>query len=532
MASSLYGLQYDFVYDQRNYLVVSKPDPITSADLAGIQINMLMSNPIPKLLPLEMDEVNLEVKLRYDLTSKRMLSYEFQSRKLSMSEFYRLLLQIVNVVEDSTRYMLDESNYLLHEEFVFIGQGMQDIYLTYVPMKVMEKDMHPADEMMRFLTQLVRYVDEVKGAGFQRLLAYCGLLDSYSLTGFKQELRQAMEEGQRAAAPSYNAQPLASERSIQAQAPSPPEHSNRVAIAVENSGLTANPATKSVRKRIPKPVSPLGSSEQKVKPTEALPPLSQREMIILGAVSLLLLAMVWKVYTASPSEGMLLISLGLSLLIGDLAFIYIRLWRPGRPLPSFIRKQRQETDQHLEEARHQAQAGRQQSAAMKEASAASPIFTEKPARQSASSSVVTPPAISKGASQADASYYHNLSMQTQLLSSPSQDATVLLAPQAEMDIPHLIKRDGGIPVEKIPLPGSSLTIGRNADSVDYVEDVLGVSRLHVQILLEDGQYAAKDLGTQNGTLFNGEKMVPYKQYPLNDGDVIRIIRSEFEFKIS
>ncbi|MDH6675780.1 pSer/pThr/pTyr-binding forkhead associated (FHA) protein, partial [Paenibacillus sp. LBL] len=51
---------------------------------------------------------------------------------------------------------------------------------------------------------------------------------------------------------------------------------------------------------------------------------------------------------------------------------------------------------------------------------------------------------------------------------------------------------------------------------------VGTSRAHVELSREGGEYVLKDLGSRNGTILKGESMVPYKEYPLKEGDTFVI----------
>ncbi|MCZ8521517.1 MULTISPECIES: DUF6382 domain-containing protein [Paenibacillus] len=114
------------------------------------------------------------------------------------------------------------------------------------------------------------------------------------------------------------------------------------------------------------------------------------------------------------------------------------------------------------------------------------------------------------------------------------DATVFLGgaqqqAAAEPAVPKLEwDREGAR--EQIPLTKTSFVIGRAGGEADWVHDELGVSRLHAEFVREEGGgIAIKDLGSRNGTLVNGEALVPYKTHALKEGDKIRIVSAEFTF---
>ncbi len=51
---------------------------------------------------------------------------------------------------------------------------------------------------------------------------------------------------------------------------------------------------------------------------------------------------------------------------------------------------------------------------------------------------------------------------------------------------------------------------------------LGVSRYHAEIIFQDATYFIKDMGSTNGTWVNNQKIAPYRQTVLQDGDQIRL----------
>lgn len=52
----------------------------------------------------------------------------------------------------------------------------------------------------------------------------------------------------------------------------------------------------------------------------------------------------------------------------------------------------------------------------------------------------------------------------------------------------------------------------------------GVSRLHAEIQLFNDRVCVQDLGSRNGTFVNNEKIAPYIEHPLYDGDWLKLGR--------
>ena len=116
----------------------------------------------------------------------------------------------------------------------------------------------------------------------------------------------------------------------------------------------------------------------------------------------------------------------------------------------------------------------------------------------------------------------------------SGDATVVLDEPASGKAGErkavLEFRDAGGTLAIAPVTGERLTIGREGGASDLKLSMPGVSRLHCEIVRVQGGYGLVDLGSTNGTRLNGERLVPYKLYPLQEGDVFCVIDTEFTFK--
>ncbi|MEH2354239.1 FHA domain-containing protein [Nostoc sp.] len=64
-------------------------------------------------------------------------------------------------------------------------------------------------------------------------------------------------------------------------------------------------------------------------------------------------------------------------------------------------------------------------------------------------------------------------------------------------------------------------IGRSPDS-DLLLDSPDISRVHGKFFVKNGNYYFSDLGSRNGSIFNGKQAEKDRPYSLSDGDIIRI----------
>lgn len=90
----------------------------------------------------------------------------------------------------------------------------------------------------------------------------------------------------------------------------------------------------------------------------------------------------------------------------------------------------------------------------------------------------------------------------------------------------MVSTRGSRPVQ-FDLGGHLIGIGRASDN-DVILDDPTVSRHHCQLKLEHGAYSFTDLGSQNGSLVNGETV---SQIALGPGDVIRIGDTQIDFQV-
>lgn len=151
------------------------------------------------------------------------------------------------------------------------------------------------------------------------------------------------------------------------------------------------------------------------------------------------------------------------------------------------------------------------------------------------------------ASDTSEAYYKSLSGVTELLNTVSKQETVLLRPDQEVQslpvqqspISCLDRKPPGsgenerIRLQPDQFVGGSFIIGRDPQLVQYVEHTDGASRTHIELCIDAGgtNHIVKDLSSTNGTVLNGEPMVPYKEYTMKDGDTFKIAGVSYTYRL-
>ncbi|ADM69107.2 hypothetical protein GMA19_01273 [Paenibacillus polymyxa E681] len=151
------------------------------------------------------------------------------------------------------------------------------------------------------------------------------------------------------------------------------------------------------------------------------------------------------------------------------------------------------------------------------------------------------------ASDTSEAYYKSLSGVTELLNAASKQETMLLRPDQEIQISSVQqspiacldrKPPGSGGTERIRLQpdqfvAGSFIIGRDPQLVQFVEHTNGASRSHIELCIVTGEHShiVKDLSSTNGTVLNGEPMVPYKEYTMKDGDTFKIAGVSYTYRL-
>lgn len=73
-----------------------------------------------------------------------------------------------------------------------------------------------------------------------------------------------------------------------------------------------------------------------------------------------------------------------------------------------------------------------------------------------------------------------------------------------------------------------ITIGRKSGN-DLHFNRPEISGNHAEFLVENEEFFISDLGSTNGTMMNGAKLLPHQKYALQDGDVISIAPFRIQF---
>lgn len=125
--------------------------------------------------------------------------------------------------------------------------------------------------------------------------------------------------------------------------------------------------------------------------------------------------------------------------------------------------------------------------------------------------------LERGAASGRAGKWQSTQMFTQ-----SKIAELLEGASIEQSI-FLLRKPMGLSLSGL----RQFTIGRTQDN-DILMNDFAISRSHAVVEIRGEIYYVKDLGSSNGTYVNG-KLIDDRGTPLEDGDIVRFARYEFQF---
>ncbi|WP_419885932.1 DUF6382 domain-containing protein [Paenibacillus sp. B-A-8] len=547
----LYGLTRDFIQQDGIYMMLGEPEGMPVSKLNMVQARMLMNTDIPHHLRLLLREIDLKVTMEYAVLRKKMLSHLLKSEKLSMTSFFGLLLQIAQGMEDGRLYMLRAEQYALHGDYIFIEGSLHSgkVYLTYIPIQGNEPTSRLGESLKSLIMVLMASITELTGSGVQRVLQYCGE-EEFTPAGLKSLLSELLTEGDSRSREISNSEIMASIPPKMTEA-SLIEPERRMQERVRE--LFVNEVTAPQKKISERNEEKILNMQQNAAPwlssysspnlrlkeeEKSLPSLeddnlinsqtsSSRTYLILGC--LLGDALLWKfLYLNSPKPLWLAVCGIATIALSVLSWM---VWS-GR-IRFGSNEQKDHTNEDPEDTNW--------SSSRRELEwnfGRNPVTTTRPAAKIPKVDQYTSDPLSSVPTARAESRIEEHSFVT----PPEPIAPTALLSREETpeqgkrnhkparNVPYLKRNDEDeAEAETIVLNRTSFIIGRSAEVAQYVERSEGASRVHAEISRSPGGYVLKDLDSRNGTLFQGEAMIPYKEYPLSEGTVFKIVKGSYTF---
>ncbi|WP_339785492.1 DUF6382 domain-containing protein [Paenibacillus sp. FSL R7-0313] len=585
----MYGLTRDFIRNGGAFMVLEKAEGLRMEELSRVQMGMLSSNQIPRLLPVHIREVDRNVTLQYDISGYKMLSQMLKSGKIKLRVLYGLLFQLADAFMECRQYMLEPRKLLIQEEYLFINGSLEqgELGMVYVP--VMDRvEVDPTSQQFRELViRLMAHVQELQGEGIQSVLQLCDnerwdirqlrelLLELYAdeqenggsaaflssrtsetfddsrgnlhLSISERDSRLANSRSYQPGAPVQNA---AVEPQLNFRHPQKTSKSQVEDIPVRSRTFTGRRSSEQSSlersNSIDQGLSNRYDSLERVDmEVEEKPGSSKVTYMILGCM--VVMALVWRfIYMEQPGQTQMILCMVLSLgLLGVAGWTWKRKGSPHndaknkRPFSFNLGKnkgkQTEEDEELFQESWRWNAAERPAERINQTVASASEGGSEHSRYQSLHMTPEhsEPPIVQRHvetvASTSELIRQDAVAEATVNLQNLSGGNVIGAGPV--MASYYLERRSGtGDQHERMDVKGASFVIGRSADMVQWVDTATGVSRAHVELSRNKSGYVIKDLGSVNGTVLQGNILAPYKEYPLADGDTFTLAESVYTYR--
>lgn len=513
ITGSLYGFSWRMETGKGRYWVVKgDSEPIYAESLSKLDARLMERSDIPRVLPLEVEEWDSEITLRYRLPLGRSLEQYAAGEQLGLKQVLELLHSVVLILEDSRLHMLDEGKYVLHPSWILVGRNTSDLFLAYLPLRSIATKRSVRQELYQLAVRLL------DGAGIKHDTCPV-LLDCLKSSLFELgEFRQLLVGLQAETGPFGHLDRVGPEAGLRGNAepdwPFPtdyPEYRSQLPPPAPKgaSSITkeGDPAEKVMNE---------GDTLRFHTPASLLKPGVRRNLLLLALI------LIWGIAAWLQTEAVFAAAGGGTLILGAIYFKWSRrppedsLWEEDWALPDNdipVHKEAAVQCSHAQQQPHNR-----------------PYQMASPGSDD-SSSRAAPPERSFDWTASRHKLFTETPAQTVYLMQP--DETVLLTPETELLAPRVflesVQDSGSVTVE---LGKDRFVFGRSPEDADWVMEAAGVSRKHGAIIREGEGWSLIDYGSRNGSRLNGMPLIPDRAYPLKDGDRITAAQVEFIFRIA
>jgi len=555
----------DYAMNRGHELILDREQPITREELDTMELQMLRSNQVPFLLPVEWIEIDGCVTFRYSIEGRRMLSHQLQLQAMTMQQFYMCLLAITEALDGCKSYLLRPECCVLDEMYIFVGERWDEVSLLYVPFRNKEQ---AADELTAFLPLIMRlaaHVQQLDGAGLQAILRQVN--DSRSVrpalirtllqwiggesgehiqASTADSIANSRREGpinrKTANAPVVSSSenknvPKQPSPSVLSIGPGQSDHTGDDLYEGQQGGVISQQPPLSFygqsdlgnEQKHDLKLSTLDDDDEQAAASEQQ---SRNKWLMIGG-SAIATALVWRyTYADHPSSGSLMLALGATLCMAAALFFLLRRLRANDILGQ---PQAQLSGAML--------SGRESAAAELHYWPDSQLL-ERRNEHGVPSQIHSAPLVEKQSASAgfpSAAAVQQRGAESNRSSSTAAAVTVWMGGSAAGQSDKMADRMNGNPrweIERVlngkreqyTLPADEegaapFVIGRFSEKANVADDHPGISRVHVEFDRSEDGYNVKDMGSRNGTTLNGSPMIAYKSYKLNNGDTLQLAGS-------
>lgn len=134
MNSIINGRMVSYQNDlQRSYMVLK----LLQEDVIGeYQIRMIQENPTIQLLPLHKKQIDTDIYIFFDITSKITLNQLLKRIKINKHKFLSMIKSLIGAIGLGKLYLLQDGSFILNGDYIYIDPASLEISIAYLPIEL------------------------------------------------------------------------------------------------------------------------------------------------------------------------------------------------------------------------------------------------------------------------------------------------------------------------------------------------------------------------------------------------------------
>jgi hypothetical protein len=133
MDSIINGRMVSYQNDlQRSYMVLKL---LHEDVIVEYQIRMIQENPTIQLLPLHKKQIDTDIYIFFDITSKITLNQLLKRIKINKHKFLSMIKSLIGAIGLGKQYLLQSGSFILNSDSIYIDPASLEISIAYLPIE-------------------------------------------------------------------------------------------------------------------------------------------------------------------------------------------------------------------------------------------------------------------------------------------------------------------------------------------------------------------------------------------------------------
>lgn len=462
-------------------MTIERTIPFTSRDMNSLEMNMLSANTVHTFLPFDWNEIDNEIVFVYRIQHFKLLTHFYQPRSIKMIDYYSLLLSLLDALVTCYDYMLRPQCCLLDEKLIYYDPTNNSIRLVYLP--VQEQDHKEDHQLLLLAVRWSQLVDDLQFEGYQKILQLIGS-QHFPIIPLRQLLLDLIHQ-------------LSSHS--QEDLKTPYVDKIKPASVLYYDQNESEPSSEQAAIGFVR--SDQDEEYDDWEDESDRKPLGWKHYVMILLI-VVIVGLSWKkLYYEDATTTNFLFSCGITLImLTGIVIVIKQHWK----VLSIKKRDIEQVNVAL---------------------ATNPNVSIQPSRPSQLSSVEQPVKSNLEIKSVPNIGQARVATPQATVKFDQEHSTTALSSNRSNGTPSLLRKLFN-DEQRIIVNDNRFLIGRAEEGVHYQDVASGVSRVHLEVEVDNGTIHIKDVGSRNGSYLNGQLMIAYKAYPLYEGDIIQLVNNE------